>query len=506
MIFDSTIRTRRRGRRLAAILIVAVASIGGSTRLDEPPRFDGAGYATLGLSLSRGRGYRDVSHPDAPPHSHFPPGYPAALGLLWKIQGRPSLASAHLFSAGCSLFAVWATFRWWLSNESRAVASLLGLALATNWAWGRVGGSIQSEPPYLALGGLTLLLASRAGRRGGIGDGAALGVALGAGLLTRHVAACVTLAVAVDLWFRGRRVAVASAAIVAAMLVVPWVAWQAWAGSRTQAELFQLEAFPSLLASQALFYSRRIPDAIVGPFVEAATVFGRSPRLSSLATGAAVAASAVVVLGWSRMIRSPRQRLGALIPLATMALLLAWPFTEAGRFLIPLVPSILMGAVEGTAPILKATRIRRPRRWAAILVLAASLPYSAYSIANDRAGAQRRTHEDFDAACRWIARDGARPGPILTRYPADVAWLTGRPAVEIPAGGPGPISRTIDRYRVAYLLVDEARFANADATPLPAYVRDFPDRVRLAWEGRGPIAVYEILHGAGLEATGGEKN
>ena len=523
MTLDRKSRTRRRDRCLALILIVAAGSIGGSTRLDEPPRYDGAGYATLGLALSSGRGYRDVGHPDAPPHSHFPPGYPAALGLLWTLQGRPSLPSAHLLSIGCGLFAAWATYRWWLSTEPRAVAGLLGLALAANWTWGRVGGSIRSEPLYLAIGGLTLLLAGRAGRGGGIVDGAALGAAMGAGLLTRHVAACVALAVAIDLWLRGRRVAVASASITAALLVAPWVAWLARAGSRTQAGLFRLEAFPSLLADQALFYSRRIPDTVTGPFVEAATVFGRSPRLAWLATAWAVAASAVVVLGWARMIRSPRRRLGALIPLATMALLLAWPFTEAGRFLIPLVPSILMGAVEGLVPILKALRncpktgsgtlefkvpdpvfgqflrIRRPRRWAAGLVLAASLPYAAYSIVTDRAGAQRRTHEGFDEACRWIARSGLRPGPVLARYPADVAWLTGRPAVEVPAEGPASIARTIGRYRVAYLLVDEARFANADATPLPAYVRDAPDQVRLVWAGRGPVAVYEVIRGPAPE-------
>ena len=168
MGFDWSIRTRRRGRCLASILIVAAASIGWSTRLDESPRFDGAGYATLGLALSNGRGYRDISHPDAPPHTHFPPGYPAALGLLWTLQGRASLPTAHLFSLGCSLFGVWATYRWWLSTEPRAVACLLGLALAANWTWGRVGGSIQLGAA-LPAGRLTLLLASRSGRRGGIG-------------------------------------------------------------------------------------------------------------------------------------------------------------------------------------------------------------------------------------------------------------------------------------------------------------------------------------------------
>ena len=84
MVFD---RNRRRALGLVAILTVAAGSIAGSTRLDEPPRFDGAGYATLGLALATGRGYVEISHPDAPPHSHFPPGYPASLGLLWKLRG-----------------------------------------------------------------------------------------------------------------------------------------------------------------------------------------------------------------------------------------------------------------------------------------------------------------------------------------------------------------------------------------------------------------------------------
>ncbi len=92
-------------------------------------------------------------------------------------------------------------------------------------------------------------------------------------------------------------------------------------------------------ATQALFYARRIPDAIAGPFVEVATVFARSPWLGGVATLGAVAVSLVVVVGWVRLVRSPRRRLGGLIPLTTLPLLLVWPFTEAGRFLIPLFPS-----------------------------------------------------------------------------------------------------------------------------------------------------------------------
>ena len=53
------------------------------------------------------------------------------------------------------------------------------------------------------------------------------------------------------------------------------------------------------------------------------------------------------MLGWARTLSRPRRRLAGLIPLLTIALLTIWPYTEAGRFLIPLIPCLLIGAVEG---------------------------------------------------------------------------------------------------------------------------------------------------------------
>ncbi len=61
----------------------------------------------------------------------------------------------------------------------------------------------------------------------------------------------------------------------------------------------------ALVGEQALFYARRIPDAIAGPFIEVATVFGRSPWLGVVATAGAIAVTAVVVLGWVRLVGSP---------------------------------------------------------------------------------------------------------------------------------------------------------------------------------------------------------
>src|SRR3954447_13231294 len=128
------------------VLLAAVAavSVGLKTELSAPPRFDGAGYAVLGEALAVGRGYREIDRPGSPRHAHFPPGYPAALAILWKATGR-SAAAAHLFSAGCMVAAVLLAWHWFRTIYPPGPALILGLALALNWTWGRTGGAIQSE-------------------------------------------------------------------------------------------------------------------------------------------------------------------------------------------------------------------------------------------------------------------------------------------------------------------------------------------------------------------------
>lgn len=500
-------RVRREGSKHlmgsgTVIAIVAAIAIAGNTDTAAPPRFDGAGYAVLGESLASGRGYREIDHPDQPRHAHYPPGYPAALALLWWGVGR-SVAAAHRLSCLCTVAATLAAWSWFRAIYPSRVAALLGLALAINWTWGRIGGAILSEPPYLLLEMLAVLVAAWAGRGKGVGlvDGRGLvvGLVLGACVLTRQAAICLALALCFDLWCRGRRAAAASAAMIATALVASWVVWLAIVRHQTQVELLVRDGGGLRIARQAWFYLQRIPDQLTGPAVEVGTVFRRSRAFSVLANSWAVTASCLVILGWSRTLRTPRRRVAGLVPMATFPLLLAWPFTEAGRFLIPLVPFLLVGAVEGLASVAARPRprlrLRRPRAWAAGIVLALSVPYPVYAIVQGRAGAQRDNERDFDAACGWIDREGTIPGPILTRHPGEVYWLTGRRALPPHREDPGAIDRDIDRYHVAYLLVDEDRYARAPANPLMTYVIRHPGRVRRVWHGATAatsVSVYAV--------------
>ena len=392
------------------LAVVSAGSIALNTDFRSPPRFDGAGYSVLGQALADGRGYREIDKPEAPRHAHFPPGYPAALALVWHFAGR-SVAAAHVFSMVCTVTAVLLAWLWFRSLYPPRTAFLLGLGLALNWNWARTGGSIQSEPLYLLCELLTILAAGWASRRGGIFAGVVLGVSLGACVLIRHVGACVAAAVILDLAIRRQWRTVGAAALSAAVLVLPWAAWLLAVHQHTQVGLLAQEGMPARIVSQAVFYLQRLPDQIHGPLVEVGTVFRRSALIAVLANLWAALVSGTIIYGWVSTLKCPRRRLAGLAAVTTLALLLIWPFTEAGRFLIPIIPFLLVGAIEGIARVMTLAWTRDCRLRAAGIVLAASVPYSVYAIATGRAEAQPRPTPTLTPLARGSTSTPPGPDP-----------------------------------------------------------------------------------------------
>lgn len=508
-----TIATRAGSLWVGAVLIALVSgtAIGLQTRFDAPPRYDGAGYAVLATALLEGRGYRAIDHPDAPRHVHFPPGYPGFLALVWAASGASNRA-AHLASTACAVGATLAAWLWFRRMYSPLAALALGLALALNWVWSRTGGGIQSEPLFMLLGQLAILAATARVPRQWPLRGVWLGLLLGAALLTRHVALGLIAAIVIDQATRGGGRSAALAAGVVGLMAAPWVVWVVSFGGAggSQAELLTQGGRGVFggLVDQVVFYAERLPDQLTGPFVEVATVFGRSPVARAGALGWATVGSALIIVGWFVALGNPRRRLAGLVALTTLALLLVWPYTEAGRFLIPLIPCLLVGAVEGLAWVARRVGApwtpRRRRTIAAVLTLCAGLPYSGYALATAERRARAEEQPAFDSACLWIKNRAERLGPILTRHPGEVFSQTGRRALEVPTAerpgavdaDPAAVERLIEHYGAAYLLVDESRYANAAPSPLERFVETRPDLARLVFSARdqhGSVRVYEVV-------------
>jgi hypothetical protein len=137
-------------------------------------------------------------------------------------------------------------------------------------------------------------------------------------------------------------------------------------------------------------------------------------------------------------------------------------------------------------------------------VLALSLPYAGYSLITGRGRATDLRNRDFDAACAWLARNGDRPGTVLTRHPGEVFLATGRQALEVstaersglPDADPETVAAVLDRYGVAYLLIDDDRYLLAPPSPLGHFVTAHPERVRriVSQEaGESSIRIYEVV-------------
>ena len=273
----------------------------------------------------------------------------------------------------------------------------------------------------------------------------------------------------------------------------PWALWLASVGHNTQIGLLADKSLAGRVSGQAIFYLQRLPDQITGPLVEVATVFGRSSAIAGLANLWAVAATGVIILGWLSTLRTPAGDWPG-SSARSRSVLIIWPFTEAGRLLFPIVPFLLVGASEGLADhgdrgpqTAQKLGVRDgPRR---IDSLFGVCP-------RDRTcRGQCLTHADFDAACQWINQNATRPGPVLTRHPGEVFWQTGRQAVAPVPPDPEGIDQLINRFAIAYLLIDEDRYANESSNPLSVYVKRYSGRIALVWGGNrrtGSIQLFEV--------------
>lgn len=441
-----------------------------SVHLSAPPRFDETGYAILAKSLTQGRGYHEIDKPQAPAHAHFPPGWPVALAAVWSVVpdwAVPLTKSAHLLTIALWLVSIALWYRWY-SLVCPGSAKALFVALCSNWLWIRLAGELRSESLFLSLSAGAILLASAKMPKSCTVQALCLGLLLGSSILARQVGVALAGAILLDLIIRreARSAVITSIPVVA--LVGPWLAWQRATGAATQAELLVHDelarGFLERLANQALFYTRRLPDSLFGPFVEMATVFSKNQALALVFTLTAACFTVILSIGVRQLLRHPATRPAALYWSLTLGILLVWPFTEAGRFLIPLVPVGLLATLVGSQTVLDqlipnfSKTIQHKNRLAWLLV-GLALPFGLYTwLKNVRADPTQVDH-DFNLTCTWISQNLPIKGFIAARHPGDVYWRTGLHADLWPkASSVEEAAADLQRRSLTYLLIDQGRF------------------------------------------------
>jgi len=118
---------------------------------------DNGGYYILGKAISTGQGYTNIHYIGNPPHSHFPPGYPALVAIFMFISDSVIFIKIMngLLLAGSTLLMYRIFFKVTENPQLSFVSSTL---ILLNMHLLKYSTIMMSEIPFLFFGSLTLLL------------------------------------------------------------------------------------------------------------------------------------------------------------------------------------------------------------------------------------------------------------------------------------------------------------------------------------------------------------
>ena len=335
--------------RLAAVIVASIALVIALTAIPSWPvgvfQDDGI-YVVLGKALASGEGYRYINLPGAPYATHYPPGYPLLLALLWRLAPEfpQNIAVFTFANAGLLSLAAYATFRFargtlGLGTLGAAAVAMVGTASVPALSFGVF---VLSEPMFLALLLPALILAERAAESGDWRDAILAGLAGGVLAIVRTVGIFVVPALLLVMLIRRRWVAAMVSAVVWAAFVVPWSRWVAAHGAEIPPMLVgKYGPYDSWLTTAIRAHGIRFvwevvsrnARALYGMLGEMFT--GGAVSLAALRLPAAVVVGLVLGVGAWRLAR--RAPVTGWFLAAYMALVIIWPF-DPTRFVWALLP------------------------------------------------------------------------------------------------------------------------------------------------------------------------
>lgn len=446
--------------RRTALATAAIAVLLGFFAMNDVPIGifqDDGHYAILARAIANGDGYRYTNLPGAPAATHFPPGYPLLLALLWRVAPQFPANVAYLKLINVVLLPIAALAIRELARRvgglSVVVSSVVAVISVATVPVLFLNGLLFSETAFLiALCGV-LIMADRfvapygapaatadatrvpapAWRAAGL-----LGLAIGALSLLRTVGVTLLPAVvAILLWRRRWR----DAALVVAGALVFLLPWQRWTSAHAH-------DVPSAVAGAYGAYGPWIADAWrAGGFDFAVAVAAenlRGMRLVLMLFGLyeapllvqGVAGVALLGLAGVGAVRCwPRATVSVLVFVPYGLLLLLWPFPP-DRFLWPLWPLALVflfvGVSQLGAPAARPA-VRLAVRVAAVLLAAGFATWHARSWRDRSWESGERANARMGIAAADVAAALPADGLVASDQDAMVHLYAGRPAVPLLA-------------------------------------------------------------------------
>lgn len=446
--------------RRTALATAAIAVLLGFFAMNDVPIGifqDDGHYAILARAIAIGDGYRYTNLPGAPAATHFPPGYPLLLSVLWRVAPQFPANVALLKLINVLLLPLAALAVRELARRvgalSAVASSVVAVVSVATVPVLFLNGLLFSETAFIiALCGVLIMadrfvvhpVVSAAAPEAAPTPAPAwraaalLGLAIGALSLLRTVGVTVLpAAMAILLWRRRWR----DAAIVCAGALVFLLPWQLWTSAHAH-------DVPEAVVGAYGAYGPWITDAWRAggfDFVFAVAaenlrgmrlvlmLFGLYEAPVVLQVSAAVALAALAGVGAARC--WARASVSVLVFVPYALLLLLWPFPP-DRFLWPLWPVFLVllfvGAAQLSAPTVPPAA-RVAVRAVAVLLAAGFATWHARSWRDRSWESGERANARMGIAAASIAAALPTDGLVASDQDAMVHLYAGRPAVPLLA-------------------------------------------------------------------------
>jgi hypothetical protein len=477
-----------------------------------PDRFgtyhDDGIYVTTAKALAEGQGYRIISLPYEPSQTKYPPFYPFLLSLIWRAypefpRNLTAMTMLSVIATMCFL-----TITWMYLQERKYARRWQVLVVITmtalNWRTLILATSIYSEMLFAVLSVAGLYVAEKyeaESMRWPIGF--ALGALMGLAFLTRSSGVALLIAVGLHFVIRRRWRQALLPIGVGSLFVLGWVAWSYF--NRTAYEGGNAAYYTSYLGDLRSILSNLAEQTSAAKLVAFLTIVGENligaiivsipmvclglhydwvASLNGVSLGVSLVSILVVFVviaaGFVRHSRSSFRLLHIYVVLY-LALHLLWPYASYDRFLMGILPFLLvflMAEIEVPISLIKREAIARARVGAKISAtfLGLTLLFGFSFLLYSYAAGIRRTQVSLKAVAEHAAEDRlliqwinehTLPEDVLICYRDPKYYLyTGRQAISFSWRKPGSswegqrtlLNRIVNESRGRYLILTSMDF------------------------------------------------
>ena len=531
------------------VILLATASIVYSAMVTSASfgaTHDDSIYVTTAKAVATGEGYRIISLPDEPAQTKYPPFYPFLLSLIWRVypQFPQNLTLMMLVSVLATVSFLALSYRYMVDHEyaTRWQALIVVCLCALNWRTFVLATAIFSEMVYAALSVTALYLAEKYERENkSQRAGAMLGVVLGLAFLTRNSGISLLAAVGVYFVLRRQWRRALLPILIGSVFVLGWIGWCYVNKSSVESPTmnyytsYYRVSLDVISDMQMANHSSKVATVLTLVLKNAIMLLAVTPPVIcmgltydwpqlltqnsfKLGLGVFIIVLALIVLGFRRL-NTKRCRLLHLYVLLYMAPQLFWPFPIYDRFLMPLLPFLLLFMVAELTTLFSVVRkqlgsaTQRTQRISAafvglaMLMVAGVIPWTYWLGANQFRSYSRHMAagalQDAEAM-EWIQGHSDTSDVLLCDRDPKYYLYTNRKATRTePMRGDDllghrdvsdQVVRIIEDSRATYLILRGAGYASAGALQLESFEKAYEDIIQK--NSKGFIPVYAASDGS----------